>query len=283
MKVWIPGGNGMLAAHFKRLLTQRGVPFIANDASTVDITQKKAVMDFVEASQITHIINCAAYTQVDKAELEAEKAHLINAIGPQNLGEAARAHDARVIHFSTDYVFNGAGHSPYREDDACAPLGVYGSTKWEGEKRLFQAHPEACVIRTSWLFGTPGKNFVDTMLRLMKEKEVLRVVNDQIGRPTSCQDLAEAAMGIIEEQGIFHFANSLETSWYHFAKEIQKQALERGVALKVGKIEPIKTEEYPTPARRPAYSTLNTDKIAKILGKNPRPWQEALKDYLLNT
>ncbi len=270
----------MLGSHFKRLLTNRKIPFIANDRKQVDITELENVSKFIKAQKITHVINCAAYTQVDKAEIEQKQAYLVNAIGPHNLAIAARRNGARVIHFSTDYVFDGCGRSPYTEDSLCAPKGAYGMSKLAGEMKLFDELEESCVIRTSWLFGLPGKNFVETMLRLMSEKEELRIVSDQVGRPTYCQDLAETTLELLEHNGIFHFANSLETSWYHFAKEIHKQAKELGFQLKVQKIEPITTAEYPTPAQRPAYSTLNTKKVEDLLGKSPRAWTNSLQEYL---
>lgn len=278
MKIWITGRKGMLASHFNRLLVRRDLPFVSTGKEEVDITSESAVRSFVKDNQITHIINCAAYTQVDKAESEADAAFQINAKGPENLGKSG----AKVIHFSTDYVFNGKNVVPYREEDVCAPLGVYGTTKREGEKKLLEVNPtKACIIRTSWLYGAPGKNFVDTMIRLMEERETLRVVQDQVGCPTYCQDLAEATLQMLDEAGIFHFANSNQTSWFEFSKEICKQAKEAGWSLKVNSIEPIQTHEYPTPAKRPAYSTLSTDKVAHLLGGKPRPWQDALKDYIL--
>ncbi len=281
MKIWIPGGSGMLAAYFHRLLTQKQIPFISTNSKDLDITQEEVVSDFVKKQGITHIINCAAYTQVDKAESESDQAYRVNASGPENLGKAARKHGVKgVIHFSTDYVFDGTSCLPYREDRACDPIGVYGKSKREGEQRLLAAYPLACIIRTSWLYGMPGKNFVETMLRLMAEREVLRVVNDQVGCPTYCQDLAEAALRLLDKPGIYHFANSNETTWYEFTREIYRQAQEMGYPFKVQKIEPIKTQDYPTPAKRPAYSALCTNKISKVLGHAPRAWQEALKDYL---
>lgn len=281
-KIWISGASGMLGSHFKRLLTQHKISFIANDYQDVDITQLDSVSDYVRMQKITHIINCAAYTAVDQAESEPKQAYLVNAIGPYNLGVAGRRHGARVIHFSTDYVFNGLSKTPYTEDHECAPISAYGMSKWAGEVKLLDEHKNACVIRTSWLYGLPGKNFVGTMLKLMSEKELLRIVADQFGRPTYCQDLAEAALNLLDESGIFHFANSVETNWHAFAKEIYHQALDLGYPLKVKEIEAIKTVEYPTPARRPAHSTLSTKKIEKLLGKAPRPWKEALHDYLKN-
>jgi dTDP-4-dehydrorhamnose reductase len=218
---------------------------------------------------------------VDKAEEDLKQAYLVNAMGPYHLGLAARRHEARVIHFSTDYVFEGTKNAPYEENDVCCPLGAYGLSKLAGEMKLLEELEDACVIRTSWLFGHPGKNFVGTMLRLMSEREHLKVVADQVGRPTYCQDLAMITFNLLDQEGIFHFANSHETSWYLFAKEIHRQALELGFPLKVRSIEPISTAEYPTPAKRPGYSTLHTKKIEHLLGYPPRHWQDALRDYLI--
>lgn len=280
-RIWVCGASGMLGSHFKRLLMDRKIPFIANDAKQVDITQLDSVCDFVRVQKISHIVNCAAYTQVDKAEAEQKLAYTVNAVGPHHLGIAGRRHGARVLHFSTDYVFDGKGRTPYPEDHSCSPVSAYGMSKLAGEIKLLDEHPHSCVIRTSWLFGIPGKNFVETMLRLMIEKEQLRVVSDQIGRPTYCQDLAEAALQLLDEEGIFHFANAFETSWFQFAKEIHRQAKDLHFQLKVKTVEPISSHEYPTIAKRPSYSSLNTQKIEGVLGKVPRPWQEALYDYLL--
>jgi dTDP-4-dehydrorhamnose reductase len=279
-KIWICGASGMLGSYFKRFISEKEIPFVANDRQEVDITDLNVVSEFVRVQKITHIINCAAYTQVDKAESEPKEAYLINAIGPYNLGIAARRHGARIVHFSTDYVFDGKGRTPYTEESECAPCSNYGMSKWAGEVKLLEEHKHACVIRTSWLYGMHGKNFVDTMLALMCEKEKIGVVSDQIGRPTYCQDLVEVTMSLLDMEGIFHFANAFETSWYQFAKEIHKQAEELGLPLKVKTIDPIKTREYPTPAGRPAYSTLSTKKIENVLGLTVRPWVSALQDYL---
>lgn len=279
-KIWICGASGMLGSCFTRMLKERKSSFVANDRDEIDITDLESVSDFVRARQITHIINCAAYTQVDQAEVEQRQAYLVNAVGPHNLGIAARRHGARVLHFSTDYVFDGKGRTPYSEDDPCTPLGAYGMSKLAGEIKLLDEHRHVCIIRTSWLFGYPGKNFVETMLRLMQEKEHLKVVFDQTGRPTYCNDLAGAALELLDEEGVFHFANSLETSWYQFAKEIHRQALGVGFPLKIKSLDPITTHEYPTIAQRPAYSTLSTKKIEEYLGYSPRSWQEALYDCL---
>ncbi len=281
-KIWICGASGMLGSHFKRLLAQRQIPFVANDSQRIDITDLDSVSDFVRIQKISHVINCAAYTQVDKAEAEQKQAYLANAVGPHNLGIAGRRHGARVLHFSTDYVFDGKGRTPYSEEHYCTPISAYGMSKLAGEIKLLDEHRQSCIIRTSWLFGIPGINFVETMLRLMNEKEQMRIVYDQVGRPTYCQDLAEVALELLDEEGVFHFANAFETSWFQFAKEIHRQAKELDFPMKVKTLEPIPAHEYPTIAKRPAYSTLNTKKIEEHLGKTPRPWQEALSDYLVN-
>lgn len=281
-KIWICGAAGMLGSHFKRLLTKHQQPFVATGHQELDITQLDAVSDFIRTQKISHVINCAAYTQVDQAENDQKQAYLINAVGPHHLGIAARRHGAHVTHFSTDYVFDGQSRTPYTEQHLCAPIGAYGMSKLAGEIKLLDEHQKACVIRTSWLYGMPGKNFVNTMLRLMGERETLKVVADQVGKPTYCQDLVEAALELLDQGGIFHFANSQETSWYLFAKEIHRQAQALGFPLKVKTIEPISTSEYPTPAKRPAFSTLNTKKIEKAIGRHLRPWTQALQDYLFD-
>jgi dTDP-4-dehydrorhamnose reductase len=281
-KIWICGASGMLGSHFRRLLAERQVPFVATDRQTMDITDLDPVSDFVRVQKISHIVNCAAYTHVDQAEAEQKQAYLINALGPHHLGIAGRRHGARVIHFSTDYVFDGKERTPYSEEHYCTPSNAYGMSKLAGEIKLLDEHCDSCVIRSSWLFGVPGKNFVETMIRLMNEKEQLCIVYDQIGRPTYCQDLAEIALDLLDAEGIFHFANAFETSWFQFAKEIHRQAKEFGFPLKIKTLEPILSHEYPTVAKRPAYSTLSTRKIESYLGRMPRPWQEALTDYLVS-
>jgi dTDP-4-dehydrorhamnose reductase len=284
-KWWICGSTGMLGSHFVRTLKQQGISFIATDRNTVDITHPDIVSDFVRINKITHIVNCAAYTNVDGAEREQKTAYDINAKGPHNLAVAARRHGAKwLLHISTDYVFDGKNsNAPYTERDLCSPIGAYGASKLAGEIKLLDEFEHACIVRTSWLFGFPGKNFVNTILRLMKEKETLKIVSDQKGRPTYCQDLVNATLDLTDHKGIFHFSNSFETSWFHFANEIHKQATELGHKLMTKEIQPVTSAEYVTLAKRPAYSTLSTKKIEGALGKFPRPWQEALKDYMAHS
>lgn len=283
MKIWITGARGMLGTTLCQLLEQRNIPFVGTDR-TVDITSKNSLESFFDHHRdITHIINCAAYAKVDLAEKEEKQAHAINAKGIQNLGELAHQHNLFLTHFSTDYVFGGESNRPYQEESPCTPIGVYAKTKHQGEINLLEAHPSSCIIRTSWLFGLNGKNFVSTMLTLMQNQKILRIVSDQIGRPTYCLDLAEAALALLGKEGTYHFSNRGVTSWYEFALQIAKEGQRLGYPIVVDEIIPITTASYPTPAKRPAYSVLDTTKIEQILDWEPRRWQEALADYLHKT
>lgn len=280
MNVWVTGCRGMLGSAVCQQLQQQQIPFIGT-GSDLDIANELAVESHIkDHPTITHIINCAAYTHVDNAEKEETAAAHANTKGPATLATNAASYNLHMIHFSTDYVFDGLASTPYHEEASCHPIGVYARTKHSGEQLVLKHLPTACIIRTSWLFGLNGRNFVSTMVQLMEQKEQLRVVDDQIGRPTYCIDLASAAIEMIDHPGIFHFANQGHTSWYQFALEIAKQWQALGNKLKINQIEPIPTTSYPTPAKRPAYSVFDTSKIEKMLNKQPRPWKEALADYL---
>lgn len=272
------GASGLLGKEILELLQKNSLKVLVSTKKDADITSYESLQRFVEDEEISHILNCAAFTFVDLAEEEHTLAHLINAIGPENLGRVAYECNAKIIHFSTDYVFSGEKNIPYTEGDNPDPINIYGKTKLEGEVRLQSIHPAPCIVRTSWLFGDNGVNFVGKMLSLMREKKEISVVADQIGRPTFAKDLAGIVLNLLDHSGIYHVANSSETSWYEFAEEILKLAKRNGFPLKCEKVVPIFSHQYPTIAKRPSYSVLDTSKLESLLGYKPRSWKEALSE-----
>jgi len=289
MKAWLVGARGMLGTALRTRLEGERVPHVCTDIE-LDITERGAVQSFAERERPELILNAAAYTRVDDAEANEETALRVNATGPENLGIAAAAVGARVVHVSTDYVFDGRADTPYPEDAPTAPQGAYGRTKLAGEKQLLAACPGAAiVVRTSWLFGENGPNFVRTMMRLMADKEELRVVADQKGRPTYTGDLADALLALSgvtatkpAPAGVYHFANAGEVTWHAFTLAIRDALSRHGFPLKVERIVPVTTAEFPRPAPRPAYSVLDTQKLERVLGKAPRPFEEALEEYVVH-
>ncbi len=285
MKVWLAGARGMLGSALASRLTRQGVELVLTDAE-LDIAEHGQVLPFAQRERPTAIINAAAYTRVDDAEREPDLAMRVNGTGPGNIAHAAAAVGASVLHFSTDYVFDGLGSQPYDEQAGCAPQGEYGKSKLEGEHQLLAAAERGVrvqIVRTSWLFGENGKNFVATMLELMAQRDELRVVADQHGRPTYTGDLADAALALALADGppgLFHFANSEATTWHGFACAIRDQAKALGRSVRTETIHAVTTAEFPRPAPRPAYSVLATERIAAVLGREPRPWRDALHDYL---
>ncbi|MBW2253878.1 MAG: dTDP-4-dehydrorhamnose reductase [Deltaproteobacteria bacterium] len=287
----------MLGQAMARQLSRLEVAPEATDLE-LDIGRSAEVMHFVRHHRFGHIINCAAYTRVDDAEEDEARAMVVNADGPANLAAAAAEVGATLLHFSTDYVFDGRSSAPYPETAPCGPLGAYGRSKRAGEIRLMEAVSQSnatwhlYLVRTSWLFGEGGGNFVATMLGLMHRHEKLRVVADQRGRPTYTADLARAALDLLgvsspadsapAAPGIYHFANRGVTTWHGFAKGILEQARAHQFPVRTKTIEPIDTTAFPRPAPRPAYSVLSTDKIETALGVAPRRWEEALGEYLRN-
>ncbi|WP_242139321.1 dTDP-4-dehydrorhamnose reductase [Sphingomonas sp. TREG-RG-20F-R18-01] len=274
MKALIVGAGGQLG-HALLATAPEGVEIVTCDQDTVDITDAQRVAAFVAESDPDVIFNAAAYTAVDKAESDAERAQAVNADAVGFLAAAARAAQAKLVHVSTDFVFDGAARHPYAPDAAPAPLGVYGRTKLAGERA---AGPDALVVRTAWLYGPVGGNFVRTMLRLMQAHPQVRVVADQIGCPTYAPALAAAlwAMAGQDATGVYHFSDGGEASWFDFAVAIQEEAMARGLFDTAVPIIPITTAEYPTPAQRPAYSVLDCRATYALLGHPATPWRENL-------
>ena len=281
MKVVITGAGGQLGQALQASApAEAGV--VALDRAGLDIGDGDAVAAMVAANTPDLVINAAAYTAVDRAESDADAAWRINATGPGLLAGAAAARGARFIHVSTDFVFDGAGGVPYRPDQATAPLGVYGASKRAGEEAVQAAHPRALIVRTAWVYGATGHNFVRTMLRLMAERDEVRVVADQIGTPTYADGLARAlwALDAAGASGIHHWTDSGAASWYDFAVAIQEEALALGLLGRAVPVIPIATSDYPTPARRPFYSVLDKASAVALVGAPAPHWRVHLRDML---
>jgi dTDP-4-dehydrorhamnose reductase len=287
--IWLIGSKGMLGSELSQVLGQRGLAWVGSGRET-DIADPAALDAFVEQQRrpIRWIVNCAAYTAVDRAEDDEAACRRLNAGGPANIARTASRIGAGLLHFSTDYVFNGRGAAPYKEDDPTDPVGVYGLTKREGEAAVLANHGAAYILRTAWLYGRQGNNFVNTMLRLMAQREEVRVVSDQRGSPTWANDLANAAANLIMradsgkavEHGIYHYANEGTISWFDFAEEICAQGKRLGLIPGGCAAKPCSSAEYPSRAARPAYSALDTGKIKRALGIAIPRWDISLKRYL---
>ncbi len=276
--ILVTGANGQLGqALFKASEDVTDLKIIFTDVEQLDITNNRQVREVISQLKPFAVVNCAAYTAVDKAESEPEQAALINVAGPGSLAAACALNDTLLIHISTDYVFGGAGNIPYLEDHPVDPKGVYATTKAHGEKAVMTSGADYMIIRTSWLYSVFGNNFVKTMLRLGKERDELKVVKDQIGSPTNAEDLANAVFHIIMNpkaektmREIFHYANSGAVSWFDFASEIMDYA-------KLScKVFPIRTAEYIQAAPRPMYSVLDTTKIQNYFDISVPHWKESL-------
>ena len=281
MKLLVTGAGGQLGRSLARAAAASGHEALARTHRELDVTEPAAVDAAVAAVAGGAVVNAAAYTAVDRAESEPEAAFAINATGAGHLARACRRHGARLVHVSTDYVFDGAKATAWTEEDPIAPLGVYGRSKAEGEQLIRAELPEAVIVRTSWVFAAEGLNFVKTILRLAGERPVLRVVADQRGCPTDTTDLARALLALLarpQATGLYHFCGEGETTWHGFAEAILAGARvrERIVATRV---DAITTAEFHTPARRPANTVLDTRKI-RALGITPRPWREGLAEVL---
>jgi dTDP-4-dehydrorhamnose reductase len=279
--ILITGANGQLGNEM-RVLSAEHPEYIYyfTDVQELNICDEQAVMDFVQKNEIDCVVNCAAYTAVDKAEENVELCDKLNHIAPGFLAKAVATRDAALIQVSTDYVFDGTNHIPYREIEPTCPNSVYGRTKLAGEQEATSLCEHTMIIRTAWLYSTFGNNFVKTMMRLGREKEQLGVIFDQIGTPTYARDLARAIFVAIAKgvpAGIYHFSNEGVCSWYDFTRAIHRIA-----GITTCHVRPLHTEEYPTPAARPHYSVLDKTKIKETLNIEIPYWEDSLRDCMRN-
>lgn len=288
--ILLTGADGQLGWEVARQVSPP-LTIQAMNRAQLDVTNREQVIEIVSRAVPKVVINAAAYTAVDKAEADESRAFAVNRDGPAHLAEACAMHDASLIHVSTDYVFDGCKAEPYTEDDPTNPLSVYGKSKMAGEMAVRAACARHVILRTAWVHGVHGNNFVKTMLRLGSEQRLLRVVDDQYGAPTFASDLAGAVLSVArrmvdntvpsEGLGTFHCAGGGATTWYKLAREIFSASKSRGEMIP--EIEAITTEQYPTPAPRPPNSVLDCGKLARVYGIAMRPWEEALSDMLNET
>ena len=275
-RVLVTGAAGMLGTELVPLF-RREFDVTPADVAEFDLRDAAATDAFVAEAKPAVVINCAAYTDVDGAESDPEAAFDVNAGGAGNVAAAAERVGARVVQVSTDYVFDGTGDTPYAETDEPRPLGVYGRSKLAGERKVAEACTDALILRTAWLYGHAGRNFIEKMLSLASSGRVLRVVDDQVGAPTNVRDLAGAILELIavEATGVVNATNAGSCSWFEFAREILDLAGHQDIP-----VEPVTSEEFPRPAPRPGYSVLSLERLVSLTGKEPRSWQDALAEYL---
>ncbi len=286
--VALVGANGMLGRMIQRRVPE-WLELSCYDLPLFDITDRGQVSAVLSEIKPRIIINCAAFTAVDACEDQEQLATSVNAVGVEHLAEVARELDASLVHISTDYVFPGTQIRPLREDDPTGPLSAYGRSKLKGEQAILDSGlKQYFIIRTSWLYGPDGPNFVETILRLAGERDILTIVADQVGSPTYTADLADAIIALLTASfkspgpnpcGIYHFASSGSCSWYEFARAIVEQGRKHGLPLKVREIKPISTEAYPLPAKRPASSVFDKTKYGALTGAKIPDWRESLQTY----
>ncbi|MCX6555398.1 MAG: dTDP-4-dehydrorhamnose reductase [Candidatus Aminicenantes bacterium] len=280
--IWLLGDRGMLGRQIVVELQKSGIAFAASDRE-VDISDWPSLKAFSSGKKISWIINCAAYTAVDQAEIDSAAAFRVNAAGVENLAKLAAGLGAKLVHFSTDYVFDGRARRPYLESDPPRPLSQYGQSKWQGEKLLTANCPSAFIFRISWLYGVFGNNFVNTMLRIFREKEVARMVNDQFGSPTYAAALAGNIVRLIESgserYGLYHYCYGGVIPWFDFAACIMDLALKSGWIEKKIPLLAVSTSEFPTRAARPLRAVLDNGKVVRELGFRVVDWQLNLKDF----
>ena len=289
MKLLLLGGNGQVGRELRRSLRPLGDVVVATrdgaDADlAADFAAPRSLAALVREVMPDAVVNAAAYTAVDAAEADADAAFRVNAEAPAAIAAACAGIGARLVHYSTDYVFDGSASRPYREDDATAPLGVYGASKLAGEDAIRASGARHAILRTAWVYAAHGKNFLRTMLRLAGERDELRVVADQVGAPTPAAWIADATADVLRggasASGTWHLVADGETNWHGFAEAIMREAHALGVLARMPRVLPIGTADYPTPARRPAYSVLDTTKLRRDFGIAPPDWREGLRATL---
>lgn len=286
--IWLTGCRGMLAQEIARQLSQHNMAFIGTGRE-IDLSDETSAASFAASCEgLSWIINCAAYTAVDKAEGDQGAAHALNALAPRYLAQAAKRHGAKLVHISTDYVFDGRAKRPYTERDAVCPLNVYGSTKAAGEQAVLDSGADAYVFRTSWLYGFDKANFVYTMVKLMNSRDSVSVVSDQIGSPTFALSLARCiVLTVLQDRGgrplpagLYHCSDRGEASWFDFACEIYRIGRAKGHIRRECEVRPCTSAEYPLPAKRPSYSVLAGAKIRRALGIALPEWKESLSAFM---
>ncbi len=282
MKILVTGAEGQLGREAVLAFIALGHDVTGIGRGELDLAVSGDIADTVAAYRADWIINCAAYTQVDKAEEEVELAFAVNRDAARAIALGAQQSQSRLLHVSTDFIFGGQQATPYRENDKGDALSIYGRSKWEGERAVMDVLPTALVLRTAWVYGVHGNNFVKTMLRLMAERDELRVVDDQIGTPTWTRDIVSAMQVLMEKNanGIYHYTNEGVASWYDLAYEILSVAPAFGYPVRAEKLHPIPGSQWPSAAQRPAYSVLSKEKIRQILTDDIPHWRESLRSML---
>ena len=278
MKIWILGAGGMLGQTLQNFLRDKEISFVASSKEQADITNFIELDALCREIHPTHIFNCAAFTAVDAAETQLDLAMKINGQAPGILGKLAKKYGARLIHVSTDYVFSGRQQTPFKEGDETNPINAYGRSKLEGEKSLLREMLSACIVRTSWIYGAGGKNFISSIVGLLQTKETLQVASDQVGRPTYVTDLAEALWELKDSSGIYHFASSGQASRFEIAKQVLSYMKQNNIKVACDEILPVSARLFSTPAPRPFYSVLDTSKYEREYKTTPRHWKETLKE-----
>jgi dTDP-4-dehydrorhamnose reductase len=279
MRIWILGAEGMVGDALKKYVDSRGVYCVGSSKTEADITNPELLMTLAKEIRPTHIFNCAAFTNVDMAEMNQSDAIKVNVEGPKFLGAVAKDVGSKMIHLSTDYVFSGDGTKRFSENDMHCPINFYGVSKSEGEKSLLSVNPSSCIVRTSWVYGAKGKNFISSIFKLLQTQDEIFVAQDQTGRPTCCKDLAEALFEIKDAQGVFHFSGGSEMSRYEIAKTIYLHMLNHNIPCTCKQIVPVEAKKiFPTPAARPSYSVLDTSKYEKYTHRIAKDLPSTLKE-----